>query len=91
MSLTVEEIKRVANLAKLTSRTQDLKELSGILELVKQMNAVDTRHIAPMAHPLDVAQPLREDEVTEKNQREKLQKIAPAVKVGLYLVPKVIE
>ncbi len=91
MSLTIEEVQRVTNLAKLSSRPQDLKELTAILDLVKQMTAVDTADVVPMAHPLDVAQPLREDEVTEKNQREKLQKMAPAAKVGLYLVPKVIE
>ena len=91
MSLTPEEVKRVANLAKLSHRPQDLKELTSIFDLVKQMDAIDTSNVQPMAHPLDVAQPLREDQVTEKNTREKLQKIAPAAKVGLYLVPKVIE
>ena len=55
------------------------------------MNAVDTTGVAPMAHPLDMAQRLRPDEVAEPNQRERFQAIAPRVEAGLYLVPKVIE
>ncbi len=55
------------------------------------MNSVDTTEVTPMAHPLDVAQRLREDEVLETNQRERFQKVAPLTEDGLYLVPKVIE
>ena len=66
-------------------------DLSNILSLVDQMNAVDTKDIEPMAHPQDVTQRLREDIVTETNQRDKFQTIAPRAEKGLYLVPKVIE
>ncbi len=55
------------------------------------MNKVDTQNVEPMAHPLDVTQRLRKDEVTEINQREKFQSVAPNAEKGLYLVPKVIE
>jgi len=55
------------------------------------MNAVDTKDIQPMAHPLDATQRLREDKVTEENQRDKFQAVAPSAEKGLYLVPKVIE
>ena len=55
------------------------------------MNAVDTSGVTPMAHPLDAVQRLREDAVTESDQREHFQQVAPAVEAGLYLVPKVIE
>ena len=63
----------------------------GILELVDQMQAVDTSDIEPMANPLDATQLLRADEVTEGNRRDAFQAIAPAVENGLYLVPKVID
>jgi aspartyl-tRNA(Asn)/glutamyl-tRNA(Gln) amidotransferase subunit C len=68
-----------------------LKDLSDILEFVAQMNAVDTEAVTPMAHPLDLPQRLRADEVTEENQRDLFQAIAPLTEAGLYLVPKVIE
>jgi aspartyl-tRNA(Asn)/glutamyl-tRNA(Gln) amidotransferase subunit C len=55
------------------------------------MQSIDTRHVAPLAHPFDAVQRLRKDEVTEVDQREYLQRIAPATQDGLYLVPKVIE
>ncbi|MCZ6722756.1 MAG: Asp-tRNA(Asn)/Glu-tRNA(Gln) amidotransferase subunit GatC, partial [Gammaproteobacteria bacterium] len=66
-------------------------DLSSILALAEQMNAVDTTNVTPMAHPLDATQRLRPDEVTETNQRDKFQAIAPDVKNGLYRVPRVIE
>jgi aspartyl-tRNA(Asn)/glutamyl-tRNA(Gln) amidotransferase subunit C len=68
-----------------------LTKLTGILELIEQMQAVDTKGIEPMSHSQDVTQRLRDDVVTETNQRELYQSIAPAVEEGLYLVPKVIE
>ena len=61
------------------------------MTLVDQMNSVDTKSIEPMAHPLEVTQRLRVDKVTETNQRDKFQSIAPNIDKGLYLVPKVIE
>ncbi|HLD08703.1 MAG TPA: Asp-tRNA(Asn)/Glu-tRNA(Gln) amidotransferase subunit GatC, partial [Methylophilaceae bacterium] len=68
-----------------------LDKLSGILGLIEQMQAVDTTGITPMSHSQDLTQRLREDVVTETNQRELFQSVAPAVENGLYLVPKVIE
>ena len=63
----------------------------GIFDLIARMQAVDVSNIEPMAHAQDVAQRLREDLVTETNQREQFQAVAPQVEAGLYLVPKVIE
>jgi aspartyl-tRNA(Asn)/glutamyl-tRNA(Gln) amidotransferase subunit C len=93
--LSLEQISRIAHLARLelsATETADMREkLSDILAMVDQMSAVDTAGVEPMAHPQEVMQRLREDRVTEANQRELFQSIAPAVEDGLYLVPKVIE
>ncbi|WP_299180883.1 Asp-tRNA(Asn)/Glu-tRNA(Gln) amidotransferase subunit GatC [uncultured Neptuniibacter sp.] len=95
MSLDRSDVDKIAHLARLQIEEQDAPEyaqnLSNILELVDQMQAVDTTDVAPMAHPLDAVQRLRSDNVTEENQREQLQSVAPAVENGLFLVPKVIE
>ena len=95
MSLSKEEVARIAHLARLKIPEERLPalagELSGILAFVDQMNAVDTGRIEPLAHPLELHARLREDTVTEGDQREVFQAIAPAVEAGLYLVPKVIE
>ena len=95
MSLGPAEVAKIAHLARLAIREQDApayaRNLSAILDLVAQMNAVDTTGVAPMAHPLDMAQRLRADAVTEPDQRAHFQAIAPRVESGLYLVPKVIE
>ena len=66
-------------------------QLSGIFNLIAEMQAVDTTGIEPMSHAQDVSQRLREDKVTETNQREAFQAIAPQIEAGLYLVPQVIE
>ena len=66
-------------------------ELSRILELVEQMNRVDTDGVEPLTHPRDRLLAMREDRVTETDQRDEFQRIAPAVESGLYLVPRVIE
>ncbi|MEY4767513.1 MAG: hypothetical protein RL637_152 [Pseudomonadota bacterium] len=95
MSLSADEIKKIAHLARLSIQTENTadyaKDLSGLLDLVAQMNQLNTESILPMAHPLDQKQRLRADEVTEINQRDRFQAIAPAVEAGLYLVPKVID
>lgn len=99
MSLSVEEVKKIAELARLRIDDMDIdkyaRNLSSILDLVKQMERVETSSVVPMAHPLDIQQPisqrLREDKVTERNQRELFQEHAPLVESGLYVVPKVIE
>ncbi len=95
MSLNITDVKRIAHLARIEVSDLDaesyLAKLSGILGLIEQMQAVDTTGITPMSHSQDMTQRLREDVVTETNQRELFQSIAPAVENGLYLVPKVIE
>jgi len=95
MSLDSSQVEKIAHLARLAIHEQDVadytRELSRILELVEQMNAVDTTGVVPMAHPLDMAARLRPDEVWEQDQRAVFQRVAPQVEAGLYLVPKVIE
>ena len=95
MSLQKEDVEKIAHLARLAISDEDVAgyahNLSNILNLVEQMSSVDTSGVTPMAHPLDACQRLRNDEVTETNQREHFQSIAPQVEAGLYLVPKVIE
>jgi aspartyl-tRNA(Asn)/glutamyl-tRNA(Gln) amidotransferase subunit C len=99
MSLSDDQVRRIARLARLDIAQHEvqpvLERLNRVLGLVEQMQAVDTAGIEPMAHPLDALLPqgqrLRPDEVTEKDQREACQAIAPAVDQGLYLVPKVVE
>jgi len=95
MSLDRTDVDKIAHLARLQIEEKDAPEyaqnLSNILDLVDQMQAIDTTDVLPMAHPLDAVQRLRSDLVTEENQRERLQSIAPAVENGLFLVPKVIE
>lgn len=89
------EILKLANLAKLNVSDAALDEVAdsigNVLALVDQLQAADTSDVEPMAHPLDAVQRLREDAVTEPDQRERLQAIAPATEQGLYLVPKVID
>jgi aspartyl-tRNA(Asn)/glutamyl-tRNA(Gln) amidotransferase subunit C len=95
MSLSPEEIIKISHLARLAIEEQAIpkytQELSNIFNLVEQMNQVDTTGIEPTTHPLDLNQRLRADAITEPNQREQLQKGAPKVEAGLYLVPQVIE
>ncbi|OQW90605.1 MAG: asparaginyl/glutamyl-tRNA amidotransferase subunit C [Beggiatoa sp. IS2] len=95
MSLKREEVEKIAHLARISLQEQDIASytvhLSNILALVEQMNSVETAHIIPMAHPLDATARLRPDVVSEINQRDAFQAIAPQVEAGLYLVPKVIE
>lgn len=95
MSLDKSEVQKIARLARLSIDEQDIPnysdELSNILGLVERMNSVDTTDISPIAHPLELTARLRNDEVTEKNQREHFQKHAPLTEDGCYLVPKVIE
>ena len=95
MSLTADDVNKIAYLARMGIDTKDVdayaRDLSGILDLVAQMSAVDTEKVQPMAHPLDQAQRLRTDNVTEQDGHELFQTLAPQVEAGLYLVPKVIE
>lgn len=89
------DIQKLANLARLDIGQEALdevaKSISNVLALVDQLQAADTENVAPMAHPLDATQRLRIDQVSETNQRDLFQAIAPATEDGLYLVPKVID
>jgi aspartyl-tRNA(Asn)/glutamyl-tRNA(Gln) amidotransferase subunit C len=95
MSLSDDQIRRLARLARIAVQPGETaevgKRLNRILELVGEIQAVDTQGVEPMSHALDVVQRLRPDEVTEGDQREEFQSVAPAIEDGLYLVPKVIE
>ena len=95
MSLDRATTANIAHLARLAIADDEAErvahDLSRILDLVEQMSAVDTRGVAPMAHPLHMAQRLRPDVVTEPDGRAAFQTIAPATEAGLYLVPRVIE
>ncbi|AIR88039.1 Asp-tRNA(Asn)/Glu-tRNA(Gln) amidotransferase subunit GatC [Pseudomonas cremoricolorata] len=95
MALQRCDVEKIAHLARLGLNEAELPHitdaLNSILGLVDQMQAVDTDGIEPLAHPLEASQRLRADQVTERNQRDAYQAIAPATENGLYLVPKVIE
>jgi aspartyl-tRNA(Asn)/glutamyl-tRNA(Gln) amidotransferase subunit C len=95
MSLCVEDVKRIAHLARLAvsedEATEVLGQLNGIFGLIEEMQAVSTAGIDPMSHAQDVVLRLREDVVSEGDQHELFQSVAPQVEAGLYLVPKVIE
>ena len=89
MSLTLEQVRRVAHLARIEVSDAEaettLGHLNGIFGLIEEMQAVDTRGVEPMAHAQDLAQRLRSDRVTEENRRDAFQAIAPEIEAGLYL------
>jgi len=99
MSLNLNDIARIANLARLELQSDEstrlLTQLNGFFNIVETMRAVDTTGIVPLSHPVaaiqDIALRLRDDVASEPNQREANQQSAPAVERGLFLVPKVIE
>jgi len=95
MSLDTEQVSKIAHLARLGVEESEhqayARNLSDILSFVEQLNAVDTAGVEPMAHPMEASQRLRPDAVTENDQRDRFQMVAPKVEAGLYLVPKVIE
>lgn len=95
MSLTLEQVRRVAHLARIevsdAEAESTLGQLNDIFALIEEMQAVDTKGIEPMAHAQNLAQRLRADHVTETNRREAFQAVAPEIEAGLYLVPQVIE
>ena len=95
MSLERSEVEKIAHLARLAVDEGQLdgiaSGLSRSLDLVEQMEQVDTGAVTPMAHPLHMAQRLRADAVTEPDVRQDVQGLAPAAEAGLYLVPRVIE
>ena len=101
MSLTTQDIERIANLARLQlqpdEQAQALAKINSFFDIVEQIRAVDTQGVEPLAHPVDamagtdIVLRLRPDVVSEPNQRDANQQSAPAVERGLFLVPKVIE
>jgi aspartyl-tRNA(Asn)/glutamyl-tRNA(Gln) amidotransferase subunit C len=95
MALDKNDVEKIAHLARLQINDSDIVEvaqrISNILGMIDQMQSVDTSAVSAMAHPFDASQRLRADQITETNQRDYYQKLAPATQDGLYLVPKVIE
>ena len=95
MIIERQEIEKLATLARIAIDDSTINEVSerlgSVLELVDQLQAADTSGVDPMSHPLQATQRLRQDEVSEFNQREALQTTAPDTEDGLFLVPKVIE
>ena len=95
MALTLDDVKRIAHLARIAVDEAEaqaaLEQLNAVFALIADMQAVDTRGVEPMSHALDVTQRLRADAVSESDQHELFQSNAPQVQDALYLVPKVIE
>lgn len=95
MSLTNDDVRRIARLARIAITAEEsgevLERLNRVLALIDEMRAVDVSGLEPMSHAVDLGQRLRADEVTEPDRRALYQSVAPAVEDGLYLVPKVIE
>ena len=101
MSLTNADVQKIARLARLAMSEAEISaarsQLSGIFDLIAEMQAIDTKGVTPMSHAQDVSQRLRADKITESNQRELFQSVVPVVdgvrqvEAGLYLVPQVIE
>jgi len=95
MALSADDVRRIAQLARIEITAAEGAEvqskLERIFELINEMRAVDTTGIVPMSHAQEVSLPLREDRVSEPDRHELFQSLAPAVHDGLYLVPKVIE
>lgn len=95
MSIGKSEVEYISRLAMIDVADNEVEQvsakLSKVLDLFKQMEAVNTEGVEPMAHPHDVTQRLRNDEISENDQHEKLQKVAPATAQDMYLVPQVIE
>jgi aspartyl-tRNA(Asn)/glutamyl-tRNA(Gln) amidotransferase subunit C len=95
MTLKSDDVRSIAHLARLhieeNAVDHYVDDLSSILALVEQMNQVDSEGVVPLSNPLDARQRLRADEVSESDQRDKFQAIAPDVAEGLYRVPRVIE
>jgi aspartyl-tRNA(Asn)/glutamyl-tRNA(Gln) amidotransferase subunit C len=95
MALTLDDVRRIAELARIEVTDREVDDvhakLGAIFALIDALQAIDTTNIEPMAHALDVSAPLRDDVVSEPDQRELFQRVAPAVEDSLYLVPRVVE
>ncbi|WP_414041141.1 Asp-tRNA(Asn)/Glu-tRNA(Gln) amidotransferase subunit GatC [Acidithiobacillus sp. M4-SHS-6] len=95
MAFDQDTVRRTAHLARMALPQEEVPEVAGQLEkimaLVEELRAIPTEGVIPMAHPLDLEQPLRPDQVSSRNERQRLMASAPAAEHGLFLVPKVIE
>ena len=95
MTISIDDVLRIAHLARIEIDAGQAAEvrvkLDAIFAMINELNAVDTKGVVPMAHAQDLMLPLRQDVVSETDQHELFQRLAPAVEDGLYLVPKVIE
>ena len=95
MTLSLDDVRRIAHLARIDVDAQAVSEvhakLEAIFAMINELQAVDTTGVEPMSHAPDVVLALREDEVTETDRHADYQRVAPAVEDGLYLVPRVVE
>ena len=95
MTLSLDDVRRIAHLARIDVDTQAVSDvhakLEAIFAMINELQAVDTSGVEPMSHAQDVVLPLREDRVTETDRHADYQRVAPAVEDGLYLVPRVVE
>ena len=95
MSLTLDDIQRIAHLARIEIDAKDASEVLGkltaIFAMINELQSIDTTGIVPMSHAQDLRLPLRADAPTEADRHVAFQAVAPAVEDGLYLVPRVIE
>jgi aspartyl-tRNA(Asn)/glutamyl-tRNA(Gln) amidotransferase subunit C len=95
MALTQDDVHRIAHLARIDLDPAEVAplhaKLGAIFGILDALAAIDTEGVAPMAHAQDVALPLRDDAITERDRREAYQRVAPAVQDGMYLVPRVVE
>lgn len=93
--ININDIRKIARLSRIQMTDEELEKFSDmarIFEMIDKINAIDTKDLQPMAHPMHIQQQLRKDIVTEINQRELLQSVAPDnVEAGLYLIPEVFE
>ena len=95
MTLTLDQVRRIAHLARIEIDASEADavhaKLESIFEMINRLQAVDTRGVVPMSHAQDVSLPMRDDAVSETDRRTDYQRVAPAVEDGLYLVPRVVE
>ena len=95
MAVAPEDVQKIAHLARIDVPNADIdalnEQLNAILDLVEQLNNVDTDNVAPLAHPLDAKQRLRDDTVSTQNDRDNYLALAPSSEAGLFLLPQVIE
>ena len=95
MTLSLDDVRRIAHLARIDVDAAEVArvhaKLESIFAMIDELNAIDTSGVEPMSHAQDVVAPLREDRVTEAARHAEYQKVAPAVEDGLYLVPRVVE